>query len=187
MRKATPWIVVVLGLGLLGASAATRPAPPPVAVVDMAKLFAAHPGRRSMEQALALEKSELEEEVKERKAALERLQEDLAALDPKTTAYREKDGELYKARRDLEFRLARGTEELQRKRSRFRTRIVREIEGVVDRFARAHGYDLVLQRELVVSREELSWKSVLFCAARLDVTDAVISAMIEEGGGKERR
>jgi len=161
-------------------AAASRPTAPAVAVVDMSKLFETYPGRGAMESLLGMEKGQLEEEIDRRKKEIAKLREDLASLDPQTAAFRQKQEEAVKAQAGLEFRAEAGTRELQQKRAAFRARILREIEQAVERFGRDRGYDLILQKEMTLSQEELSWKAVLFAAQPLDVTEAVASAMIDE-------
>ncbi|MBN1417261.1 MAG: OmpH family outer membrane protein [Planctomycetes bacterium] len=171
---------------VLAGAAASRPSPPAVAVVDLSTLFETYPGRGAMESVLSMEKSQLEEEIDRRKKEIEKMREELASLDPLTAAYRQRQEEFVQAQRGLEFRAETGTRDLQQKRTAFRNRIVREIEEAVERFGRERGYDLILQREWTLSREELSWKSVLFASPTVDVTEAVASAMIDETERKAR-
>lgn len=187
----------ILAAGMVAAfvAAAASAAELKVAVVDLDKVFTAHPKTQSAEAELKKAEAGIQEEMDQIVAEGKGLEEDVAKLreaakNPLLTdeARLKKSNEAEEKLTDLQdFQLrARRTQETKLKQMReqvmkSRQSIVDDLMAAVSDFAKAEGYDLILDRSgLTANLVPL----VAYSSPALDVTDQLIEKL-KAGTGSE--
>jgi outer membrane protein len=175
MITALGWLVV--GLLLSAASTAEAQDVQRIGVVDVERVLAQSVAGRNARQDLERTRTQAQNEIASRGAAIEKLREDLrrtgALLSP--DARRAKEAELQRVTREA----ARAAEDLQRelegKNASLVQSVLREIDEVVTRFGREKGYFLIVEKRT---------HSVVYTAPAADVTDEIIRLYDQQAGQK---
>ncbi|MFN0057480.1 MAG: OmpH family outer membrane protein [Planctomycetota bacterium] len=174
--KCRPWIALgcLLSLGII---AAAEPAGRKLGVVHLTVLFEKNPRRASAESKLKAVKTQGEETLKALEAKVKAQRDQLQLLEKSTTRYKDLEKELYALEQELKYEHNRcGQEYVQLVRQQ-REELLAELRKVIAAYGRTHGFDAILQQELTLSSEELSWSSVLYHAPECDLTEAILAEL----------
>ena len=175
MKQVKPWMLVVVGLAVVGLVAGQ--ALPAVAVqkigfVDIARVFDDYQRTKTSDKELEGKGKEKETELKGRVEELKKLRDGLELLSDKAKEERQKQVE-EKSDELQRFQLA-AQNELRRQRDSVAREILKEINDEVQAYAKAQGYDLVLnERTLVYGSQEM------------DVTDPILKQLNDHYASKK--
>lgn len=167
MKHATSWIVIA---GLMVGGLAAGPAAPAAAeaqkigFVDIARVFDEYQRTKESDKALEAKSKEKETELKGRVDELKKLREGMELLSDKAKEERQKQVE-DKSDELQRFQLA-AQNELRRQRDAIARDILKEINDTVQAYAKAQGYDLMLNE-----------RTLVYGAPNLDLTDAVLKQL----------
>lgn len=170
--------VLALGVGLvLVAAMPVAVSTPKLGVVDLSRVFDAHPRKAELERELtALEKG-LNEKLQTLQESLEKKRADLALYEPNTTPYRELEKAIFSLSQEVKFEKARAQDEFAERKRAFNENLANEVQRAVADFGAAQGFDIIWQRRFSLSSDALSWSSVVYTNDASDVTDEVIAAL----------
>lgn len=173
--KTTPGrlvLVVALVAGSAAGSASMAHAAQKIAFVDVANVFDNYQRTKVVDKELEGKGKEKESELETRVNELKKLRDGLDLLSDKAKEEHQKQIE-DKANELQQFRLATQTE-LRRQRDSVAREILKEIDDVVQAYAKAQGYDLLLnQRTLVYGSPEM------------DVTNDVLKQLNDKYSAKK--
>lgn len=191
MKKSFAFVALLLFLAV-GASAESWR----IAVVDLEKVFAAHPKTAAAEAELKVQEAAAEEELakltddlRARKAELDQARE--AARSPMLSdeakaARRAAIDELETALAETQLRVRKTHEtklrQLQEQVFKTRQSIVDEMEDALERFAKANGYGLLFDKSGLTMNHV---PAVAYSRPSFDVTDALIAFIQNDSKASE--
>jgi Skp family chaperone for outer membrane proteins len=140
-------ILVVSGtIGRAQQPGATSTAPATlVAVVDIAKVFEAHPTFKSQLESLQQQAKNADLELESQKKDLSQQSQQLAQLNPGSSDYRQLETNLARYSADVQVHVRQVKKELLLKEARQYYTSFSEIQQAVERVAKKHGISLVLR------------------------------------------
>ena len=171
MKHVSAWRFVVVTASVIGL-AAGQAVPSAAAVqkigfVDIARVFDDYQRTKTSDKDLEAKSKAKEAELKGRVEELKNLRDGLELLSDKAKEERQKQVE-EKSDELQRFQLA-AQNELRRQRDGIAREILKEIHDTVQAYAKAQGYDLMLnERTLVYGSDEL------------DLTDAILKQLNEQ-------
>lgn len=182
-------LIFVLSAALMAATAMAEAWR--IAVVDLEKVFAAHPKTAAAEAELKIQEAAAEEEItrlgddlRARKAELDQAREAARSpllSDEAKAAKRAEIDELETALAETQLRVRKTHEtklrQLQEQVFKTRQSIVDEMQDALERFAKAKGYGLLLDKSGLTMNHV---PAVAYVRPSLDVTDDLI-AFIQNG------
>lgn len=116
-----------------------------VAVVDIAKVFEAHPTFKSQLDALQQQAQSADLDLESQKKDLSQQSQQLAELDPGSLDYRQLETNLARHSADLQVHVRQVKKDLLLREARQYFTTFTEIQQAVERVARKHGIGLVLR------------------------------------------
>jgi outer membrane protein len=173
----------VMGVVLGFASAlliAAQAASPKLGVVQLTEVFEKNPRRAAAEVRLNEHKSRSEEALRALRQRARELEQQLQLIEKNTTRHAEVERELVRLQSDFNYEEKRAADEYRNLVRTQRESLLREIRQVIDRFAQQNGYALILQRELTMSSDELTWVSVLYVDRAHDLTAPILAELSKE-------
>ena len=168
------WMAVVVVLvGGLAASSVSAAALGKVAFADVAKVFDEYQRTKESDKILEGKSKAKEGEMESKVNELKKLREGLELLSDKAKDERQKQIE-EKADELQRFRLA-AQNELRRERDNVAREILKEIDEVVQAYAKAQSYDLILNE-----------RTLIYATPTLDVTNDILKQLNDRHAAKAK-
>lgn len=159
---------------LLASMAAAQPSAQ-IGYVDVPRILVqSSPGAAARER-LEREKAALQREIDQKRAELEKLGQELSGGAPGADreGRREKREVLERKTRDLKRMVDDARRELARKERALLQRVLQQLTGVIERYAKAHGYRMIIEKRAA---------GVVYGSAEADLTDEILAAYNQEVG-----
>ncbi|MBI4586522.1 MAG: OmpH family outer membrane protein [Planctomycetes bacterium] len=204
MNPTRLWIAgaLVLGLGtaLVFAQTAKKEFKPPrVAVVDISEIFERYEKKKRTEDDFLAEKDKAETEYNDIKKKLERVNEELKLLQPGSEEHQALFLQKARLEYQLEYFQKKLTKEFLDKRNAKIREIVDEITHEIERYAKGHELDLVLEKKFSAEsrgQAALNWPLVYYARPEIEITEEIIGILNSQftkgtgvppnsGGGKK--
>ncbi len=190
MKSIRLWIAgaFVLGLGttLVFAQVAKKEFKPPrVAVVDISEIFERYEKKKRTGDDFLAEKDKAEAEYNDIKRKLERANEELKLLQPGSEEHKA----LFLQKADLEYQLENFQKKLTKvfldKRNAKIREIVDEITREIERYAKGHELDMVVEKKFSAEsrgQAAFDWPLVYYARPEIEITDEIISILNSQFG-----
>ncbi|MGE3165273.1 MAG: OmpH family outer membrane protein [Planctomycetota bacterium] len=149
-----------------------------VAVVDLEQVFEASPRKKALEAALDNEFREKRNALVQMEQEIKNLQQEMTLVNPGSEQHVALQEQLAVKTTRLKLYQERSVGELDGRRVTSFDEVYAEIKVAVSKVAAAERIDLVLQRRLVLQEGMPSWESVLYASPVLDITPAVVAAVV---------
>ncbi len=186
-RSLVPAGAILLVAGLAGLAQAQTT----ICLIDMAKIFKAHPGFNDQMQSLKAEADAFQVKLQQAQQALARMNEDLRLLDPNSEAFRQKESEVAETSAKLEIERRNQVRDLMIREAKIHFDTYAAITGMIGRYCQEKSVPLVIRfvsepmrLEDPASIEQGFNNPVVFHAAGRDITDEIIQriAQAPQGG-----
>lgn len=148
-----------------------------IGVVDLNRAFEGYSKKSVREQELAAFKAEIDGKLQAHDARIAELRTELELLQKGTSRYTEIEDQLLAVsqRRLLDER--RAAEEFKNRKVEMHESLLDEIGSSISALGRERGLAAVFQREFTLPDESLSWRTVLYHAEEIDLTDEVLARL----------
>jgi outer membrane protein len=167
---------------------AQAPAPAPAAAastvkigyVDVQRVLARSAAGVAAREQLEREKATMQKEMDNKRVELEKLREELEKKGPlmAADARRDKQDQFDRKRRDAARLADDFQKELEKKEQGLLTKVLQDVQGVVDKVGKQRGLHMVVERQRA---------GVIFASPEADLTDEVIRAYDQEAGAKGKK
>jgi len=174
------WIIAVALLAV-----AARTPTPKIGVVDLERVFEAHPGKPRMEAALVELRERFEETIGNLTRRKSELEEAIGVYEAGSAKRDEIDKELILVDRELEYERNRATSSFRNRKLAAREKIVQEVGATIRKSGAERGYSVILQQRMSISSDLPTWDAVLYHSSPIDLTDEIIETLRENAAAKE--
>lgn len=156
-----------------------------IAVVDVARIFEQYKLTQDLESTFEQKRRDLGAEAEKRRESLDQMRRSLAAFDPTSQDYTQRENEMLKA--EVEFQVWSTVEEkrLKNEHKQWLRRIYSDTQRVIGDIARSRGYELVLTYDRLMEdapdstalRQQILLQKVIYYNEQMDITDEVLTRL----------
>ncbi|MGE3163776.1 MAG: OmpH family outer membrane protein [Planctomycetota bacterium] len=179
---------VTIGLLLLAVlliAAQAHPGPR-IGVVDLNRVFEGYGQKEAHEQELARFKADIDAKIQALDARLAELRTELELLQKGTSRYTEIEDQLLAVSQRKLLDQRRAAEEFQKRKVDMHEILLNEIGQAISALGRELGYTAVFQQEFTLPGESLSWRTVLYHDAEIDLTSKVLERLNQPASKGEK-
>jgi outer membrane protein len=170
---------IASGTGAQTPAPAAAPAGPlaRIAYIDVQRVLARSAAGVAAREQLEREKATMQREMDGKRGELEKLRDELEKKGALLTAdvRRDKQEQFERKRRDAARLADDFQKELQKKESALLQKVLQEVSGIIERVGKERNYYLIVEKR---------GAGVVYAAADADLTDEIIRAYDQQGGGK---
>ena len=178
-------IATAVGLGNVAQAQAK------ICLIDMAKVFKAHPGFNQQMQDLKVEADAFQVKLQQAQQALAKMNEDLRLLDANGDEFRQKESEIAQTSANLEIERRNQVRDLMIREAKIHFDTYASITGMIGRYCSENSVPLVIRfvsepmrLEDPASIEQGFNNSVVYYAPGQDITDAIIQRIAQAPAGQ---
>jgi len=189
-RAKVAWVWMMIAVAVLAGPAAGQN----IAVIDVARVFEQYKLTRDLESTFDKQRRDLSAEADQRRQSVEQMRKSLAAFDPASNDYAQREEKLYRA--EVEYQVWSGTQEkrLKSEHKRWLLRIYRDTQRIIGEIARSRGVDVVLTYDHLMEdapdstalRQQILLQKVIYHSDRVDITTEVLNRLNSEYTAKNQ-
>ncbi|MBU6421847.1 MAG: OmpH family outer membrane protein [Gammaproteobacteria bacterium] len=158
----------VLAAGLLAATTVQAAEQPRIGVVNLQEVIAKSQAGQQANQELQSIVKKLQDQANDKNNKLNVLKQQLDKADPKSSSYAQLQKTYDDSRNDLQQFVLMGRQDLDQRRQELLQPIEQDLGKVLDQYAKAHHYDIILSKDTA---------GALYASDKYDVSQGVAAAL----------